>query len=201
MTFRAHRRCTVRTWAKIGSRLRLRISSDLIFVLYKIHTFSVKLLLDLGQFLLNFSFLSTNVWSKLATKFVKSLDFPSKLSSDNRWSLNCVLAASFDVRPHSQNHVNNVVEVAIRGSQHSSCGHDKLLHRFKEVEMQVLVATSGETANLISKAEECNPFIASKFTLIEHSCDWLFSFSHKVDLLVSNFQRCHGHVPELNLLV
>lgn len=67
--------------------------------------------------------------------------------------------------------------------------------------MQVLVATSHETANFISITEESNPLITSKLTLKEHIRDWLLSFSNKVKFLVTDSERSHWQVPELDLFV
>lgn len=67
--------------------------------------------------------------------------------------------------------------------------------------MQVLVATSHETTNFISITEESNPLITSKLSLEENICDRLLSLSNKVKFLVSDSERCHGQVPELDLFV
>ena len=67
--------------------------------------------------------------------------------------------------------------------------------------MQVLVATGQEAANLIAINEEGDPFIAAKFSFHYHLRDWLLSLANEVEFFVSNGQRGHRQIPELNLLI
>ena len=67
--------------------------------------------------------------------------------------------------------------------------------------MEVLVPTGQESADLISIGEKGDPLIRANFALVDDTSDGLLSLTYEVKLLVTDRERSHGDVAELDLLV
>lgn len=207
MSLLLHWRRAVRVIPQVagGHRLLLRrraaSPSDLIFTLHEVDAFSVKLLLDALELGLDFGFFTADVCPELASELVELLDLPRELRPNHRWCRDCVLTAGLDIGPNLQHHVDDVVELSIRCRQHGRRGHYQLLHGLKEVNVQVLVPAGQKAANLIAVAKEGDPLFAAWRASVDDVCDRLLSLADKVQLFVSDRQRGHRQIPELDLFV
>lgn len=124
-----------------------------------------------------------------------------ELCPDHRRVLQRDFAVCSDLWRHLEHTLDDGLELPVSLSKLFGCGHDHLLHRFPQIEVQLLIAAGQKANNLISIYVEHNELARCRVTPSDYLCKCILGLANKVHLLVTNAEIVHVEVVKLDLFV